>query len=234
MMEQLRAEDESHAHHVCLNALNGTQGGGITVVRNLAEQLPRLRPNWRFTLLHSHPDAAPADPASNLALEYRGELQPVLRRWTWEQFMLPIALARGRYDLMLCVGGFTCFGTGVRQVSVWQNPNILSRLRIPRSWRTQTYIRAQRLVQSLSMRKATFNIYLTEDSIEMAKTRWPMDRYPHTAIHSGVDPKRMVVDSAPPLAAREPFVLAVGHTYYHKHYEALLDGMAVYKRRFGA
>ena len=112
MMEQLRAEDESHAHHVCLNALNGTQGGGITVVRNLAEQLPRLRPNWRFTLLHSHPDAAPADPASNLALEYRGELQPVLRRWTWEQFMLPIALARGRYDLMLCVGGFTCFGTG--------------------------------------------------------------------------------------------------------------------------
>jgi glycosyltransferase involved in cell wall biosynthesis len=134
---------------------------------------------------------------------------------------------------MLCVGGFTCFGAGVRQVSVWQNPNILSRLQIPRSWRTHAYIRAQRIVQSLSMRKAVFNIFLTEDSIEMAKTRWPMDRYPHTAIYSGVDLANVVVDSVPALATREPFVLAVSHTYYHKNYEPLIDAIAVYKRRFG-
>jgi glycosyltransferase involved in cell wall biosynthesis len=231
--EQAFGGDESRTRHVCLNALNGTLGGGITVVRNLAEQLPSLRPNWRFTLLHSHPAAAPADPAPNLALEYRGDLRPVLRRWAWEQLRLPSFLSRGRFDLMLCAGGFTCFGTGVRQVSVWQNPNILSRLRIPRSWRTHAYIRAQRIVQSLSMRKAVFNIFLTEDSLEMAKTRWPMDRFPHTAIYSGVDLANVVVDSVPALATREPFVLAVSHTYYHKNYEPLIDAIAVYKRRFG-
>jgi hypothetical protein len=36
------------------------------------------------------------------------------------------------------------FASGVPEVSVWQNPNIMSRLPIPRSRRTEAYIRIQR------------------------------------------------------------------------------------------
>ena len=45
-------------------------------------------------------------------------------------------------------------------------------------------------MQALSLRKTAFSIFQTWDSVEMAGDRWPMDRYPHTAIHWGMDPQR--------------------------------------------
>ncbi len=233
-LERSLAVEHPSARRICVNALSCTMGGSITVVRNLVGRLAHLRPDLQFTLLYSHPDAAPDVSPPNLELRFRGRLRSVLHRWTWEQLWLPFLLRRERYDLMLCVGGFTCFATSVPQISVWQNPNILSRLPIPRSWRTEAYLRIQRAMQALSLRKTAYSIFQTWDSVEMAGDRWPMDRYPHTAVHWGMDQRRPAEGAPPPLAARDPFVLAVGHTYHHKNYEVMIDAMAAYRRRFGS
>ena len=59
-----------------------------------------------------------------------------------------------------------------------------------------------------------------------------MDRIPHCVIHSGVDLDAVVAENPVPLDEREPLVLAVGHTYSHKNYEAMIDAMDEYRRRF--
>ena len=227
-MQSLRQPEK----HICLNALSAVMGGSITVVRNLAGRIAADKPEWHFTLYYAHPDAAPENPPPNLSLRYKGRLRGVVRRWAWEQACLPLELRRERFDLMLCIGGYTCFATEVPQVSVWQNPNTLTRLPIHRRWQTEAYIALQRRLQALSMRKTRYNIFQTWDSVGMAESRWPMERYPHTAIQWGVDARRWAESEPPPLGDRDPFVLAVGHTYYHKNYEAMIDAIAAYRERF--
>ncbi len=223
---------ESGGPRIGLNAMTAVMGGGITAARQLSVALAEARPGWRFVLFHAHPDVAPARPLPNLEPHYLPVGMRLVRRWLWEQLELPGLLARTRLDGLLTVGGYACFATRLPQVSIWQNPNVLSRLPVQRSARTEAYIRFQRLAQRLSMAKSRMNVFQTWDSVEMARDRFAMDRVPHTAIHWGLDPPEG--PPPPPLSEREPgLVLAVGHSYYHKNYEALIDGATRYAETYG-
>jgi glycosyltransferase involved in cell wall biosynthesis len=217
---------------ICLNALNAVMGGGITVVRQLAGRLARARPDWHFVLYVPQPEAAPADPPANLEVRVLASARGRLARWAWEQLRLPGVLRRESFDGMLCLGGFTCFASRVPQISVWQNPNVMSRLEIPRSAGTRLLIHVQRLFQGLSLRKTSYNVFQTADSKRLAADRWPRCQVPDRVIHWGLDTGGL--PSAPaPLSRREPIALAVGHTFFHKNYEALIEAMAVYGERHG-
>jgi glycosyltransferase involved in cell wall biosynthesis len=82
------------------------------------------------------------------------------------------------------------------------------------------------------MKRAAQNVFLTKTSVELASKWWKMDRIRHCVIHSGVDLDAVVAENPVPLDEREPFVLSVGHTYSHKNYEAMIDAMGEYRRRF--
>ncbi len=214
---------------IVLNAMTAVLGGGITAARHLSLALAEARPDWDFVVYHAHADVSEADPPSNLEFRHLPFGHSLARRWAWEQYALPRLLSAQPADLLLNVGGYACFATRTRQLSIWQNPNVLSRIPVKRSLRTEAYIRLQRLMQRASMSKSAMNVFQTQDSVEMARDRFDMSGIPHERVHWGFDPPERI-DLAQP---RDPnLVLAVGHTYYHKNYEALIQGVAAYIARY--
>jgi glycosyltransferase involved in cell wall biosynthesis len=216
-----------------VNALSASVGGAITVARSLTRAMAELRPGHRFLLLCSLESVGRDPLAPNVERACLPFLTSPLRRTLWEQLMLPFWMRRRAVDVVLSLGGFSSFTSGVPQVSVWQNPNIMTRLPIPRPLALQAFIRVQRLAQSASLRKAHANVFLTQDSLQMARGRWPMERFPHVVIHSGIDPERVVPKLADAGSGRERLALSVGHTYFHKNYEVMIDAGARYRDRFG-
>jgi glycosyltransferase involved in cell wall biosynthesis len=94
-------------------------------------------------------------------------------------------------------------------------------------------IRMQRYAQHFSMKNSALNIFLSHDGVRESATRWPMDTIPHRVIYHGIESE---VDSDHPAQALEfdrPFALAVGHSYFHKNYQALIDAMACYRTTYG-
>lgn len=124
------------------------------------------------------------------------------------------------------------FRTQVPQISVWQNSNVFPAGPVQTAWREKAYIWLQRQMQTLSMKKARQNIFLTQNSIELAQRWWNMQRYRHTYVYSGVSADRLLVSEPPALENRAPLALTIGHAYFHKNYEALIDAMAEYRARY--
>ena len=216
---------------IAIDATSQVIGGGVTVARDLAGAMARERPGTRFAFFCSIEPLARGPYPGNVEVVYRPELAGLGRRIGWEQRRLPGILRNGGYDVLLNLGGFAILRCPVPQVSVWQNPNIFTRIPVPRSFSLDAYIGFQRLVQRVSMRRADMNVFLTEDSLGEAGTRWDIRRIPHVVIHHGVpELPRPAPDAQLP---SEPFVLAVGHSYFHKNYEVLIDAVGRYRERFG-
>ena len=224
--------------HLGIHVVGNLFGGGITVVTNLVPAMARARPGHRFTLYTSMSQLVAAPFPENVRVSYHPQLGGLMRRTAWEQLSFPRILRHEAIDALLLLNGFSLFASRVPQVSVWQNPNMLSRDDIPRPLSLRLYIEVQRLIQAASLRKATRNVFLTEHSVEMAKQIWPMQRYPYRVIHSGIDPSRVAPDAGKGGEAsgegeeRENLALAVGHTYYHKNYLRLIDALKLYADRY--
>jgi glycosyltransferase involved in cell wall biosynthesis len=133
---------------------------------------------------------------------------------------------------MLLLGGFASFASSVPQVAVWQNPNPFTPPLAGWPWLLSVYIRVQRWIQGISMRRVTDNVFLTRDSIERASNYWSLEAIPHRFIYSGVDDQIVISDHRPP-EERDPVALSIGHSYFHKNYENLIDGMARYRHNYG-
>ncbi len=221
------------ARSIFVNALSQTLGGGAAVARNLTAALAAQRPSAAFTLLCSNREVADGPYPDNVEVALRPTPRSLPLRVAWEQWKLPGLLERAKADVLLGLGGFALFTSGIPQVCVWQNPNIYARTKVRRSALVRAQIVAQRRAQYLSMKKARLNVFLSEDGVRECGTRWPMQQIPHRVIYHGIS-----LDPAPAAdgGAREfdrPFALAVGHSYYHKNYEALIDAMDVYRRTHG-
>lgn len=217
---------------ILVTALSSVMGGGVTVATNLTAAMAACFPEHAILLYCSDERVARAPYPENVDVTY---LPALLRRWQrllWEQVRLPSIAAKRGADVTLALGGYTPFFSTIPQVAVWQNPNVFSPPGVPRPLSERLLVRAQRLAQSASMRFAAQNVFLTQTSLDLAARVWPMDRFPHCVIHSGVAAERLEVSRAAPLSSREHFVLAVGHTYSHKNYEAMIDAVDVYRRRF--
>lgn len=217
---------------VMVSALSAVLGGGITVAQNLTENLARLRPDRRFDLYCSHDAVAGHAYPDNVRVVQLPELQSRRARWRWEQMGMPAVAAENGYGVVLLLGGYLSFRTAAPQVAVWQNPNVFTPPGIRRPPSERILVAIQRHVQSASMKRAAQNVFLTHNSVELASRWWDMDRIRHCVIHSGVDLENVVAKDPVPLEDREPFALAVGHTYSHKNYEAMIDAMDEYRRRF--
>lgn len=225
-------EVDTRARLIAVNCLSQGVGGGVTVARNLVTALAGARPAARILLLCSSRLLGEADWPSNVDVRFRPELLAVHRRVLWEQLALPRLLRREGSQVLLGLGGFACFTTRVPQLSVWQNPNIITRSEVGWSRSLRLYIAMQRWAQAWSMRKATSNVFLSRESVREASSWWRMDRIPHVVIHNGIVP------GSPPAggdASRDrDLVLAVGHAYVHKNYETLIDAMAELAARPGS
>lgn len=216
---------------VALNALSQVVGGGVSVARDLADALAHERPEAYFSLFCVAGDLARHSFPGNVEVIHRPDLAGFSRRTGWEQLSLPKRLVEGRFDALLTLGGFAVFRSPVAQVSVWQNPNIFTRVDVSRPAHVDAYIRVQRVVQGLSMRRVDMNVFLTRQSLEEAATRWDMSRIPHTVIPNGLSalPEPATDVEVP----GQPYVFAVGHSYFHKNYEALIDAALSLRTRFG-
>lgn len=153
-------------------------------------------------------------------------------RWLWEQVQLPYELSHSGVDTILCLGGYTVFAARIPQISVWQNSNAFPTAEVRRPWQKNFYSWVQRQIQTLSMKKAAQNIFLTQNSIDLATQWWDMQRYEHTYVYSGIR-RDLLIDTTPPSLEQRPRVaLTIGHAYFHKNYEALIDAMAEYRARY--
>lgn len=217
---------------IMVSALSSILGGGITVAQSLMAQMARLGPQYQFDLYCSHEAVADFPYPDNVEVVHLPDLQGRRARWRWEQSEMPSLVEERQVAVVLALGGYLSFRTRVPQIAVWQNPNVFSPPGIPRPLSERILVAFQRLVQSLSMKRAAQNVFLTHTSVELASKWWKMDRIRHCVIHSGVDLDAVVAENPVPLDEREPLVLAVGHTYSHKNYEAMIDAMDEYRRRF--
>jgi glycosyltransferase involved in cell wall biosynthesis len=218
---------------IAVDTLSQTIGGGISVARHLVDAMARSRPEAKLSLYCSSPDLARAAYPLNVEIHFLPLLRSLLQRILWQQLVFPKVLREGRFDVLLALGGFSVFTSRVPQVSVWQNPNIFTRLRIPWSARIRAYIGLQRAMQGLSMRKASLNVFLSNDSLHEAKTRWPMRSIPHVVIHNGIADDHQDESPGKEEVATEAFALAVGHSYFHKNYDTLIDAMECLDSTYG-
>jgi glycosyltransferase involved in cell wall biosynthesis len=117
-------------------------------------------------------------------------------------------------------------------VAVWQNATIFAPPLAGWPLTLSAYIRLQRWIQGISMRRVTDNVFLTRDSIELASKCWSLEAIPHRFIYNGFG-DQIVISDHRSLEEREPIALSIGHSYFHKNYENLIDGMARYRDRYG-
>jgi glycosyltransferase involved in cell wall biosynthesis len=217
---------------VLINAVSAVFGGGITVARSLTAAMARQRPSYRFVLLCSHPEVSAGPYPENVECVELPGLRSRLRRWWWEQTALPREARRRRADVMLLLGGFASFASSLPQVAVWQNATIFAPPLAGWPLTLSAYIRLQRWIQGISMRRVTDNVFLTRDSIELASKCWSLEAIPHRFIYNGFG-DQIVISDHRSLEEREPIALSIGHSYFHKNYENLIDGMARYRDRYG-
>jgi len=216
---------------VAVESLNALNGGCIIVTQNLVREMALKRPQHHFLSYYSVPQVEDFEYPDNVELVFVPEGKSMRRRTMWQQRKFPGILQETRSDVLLCLSGFSVFGSDIPQVAVWQNPNPIARVKVPRPMKTHVYIALQRFGQRVSMPRATRNVFLTHDSVEMAKSWWSLEGWPHRVIHSGIDQIRVQGD-IPSDDEREHFALSVGYTYYHKNYENMIDAMGVYRERY--
>jgi glycosyltransferase involved in cell wall biosynthesis len=217
---------------ILVNALSAVIGGGITVATKLVGQIAHDFPEHRLLLLCTQEDVAEFSYPENVEVLRRPDLLPRLARWKWEQTGQVELLKERGVDVVLGLGGYLCFRTDVPQVAVWQNSNVFSPPGIKRPASETALVWAQRIAQFFSMRGAAQNVFLTDNSVDLASRWWKMDRIRHCVIRSGVDLEGHSPEASPPITERDHTVLSVGHTYTHKNYEAMIDAMAAYRARF--
>jgi glycosyltransferase involved in cell wall biosynthesis len=226
-------DSNSRSLVIGVTAVSSVMGGGITVVQNLTRSMAEERPDYKFVLYCSHESVATFDYPSNVEVVHLPKLLSRLSRWAWEQRELPSdAEARG-IDVILALGGYLSFRAKAPQVAVWQNSVVFSPGEFSRPFAERVLIVIQRVVQTASMKRAARNVFLTQTSVELAGEQWDMESLRHAVIHSGVDPTRLSLQASPPLEDREGFVLAVGHAYSHKNYEAMIDAIGIYRTEYG-
>lgn len=213
---------------VLVNALSAVLGGGVTVATRLVRQIALDHAHLHIVLVCSLDEVAEHGYPDNVEVVHRPDLMPRLPRWRWEQRSQPAFARAHSIDVILQLGGYLCFRTDIPQVAVWQNPNVFTPPGIPRPLSEELLVRVQRIVQGWSMRRSADNIFLTAKSIEMARDYWDMDAIPKRVVHSGVEIVSGDPRESAPLADREFLALAVGSTYVHKNYEAMIDAMAHY------
>ena len=221
------------AQSISINALSQTIGGGVAVAQHLTAAMARERPNADFTVLCSSREVADGPYPVNVTPLFHPALGSLPLRIAWEQAKLPRVLEQLEADVLLNLGGFSIFPTNTPQISVWQNPNIYTRVAIRRSATVRMQIIMQRCAQYFSMRKSTLNIFLSHDSVRECATRWPMHKIPHRVIYHGIELESDSGNGTTAVELDRPFALAVGHSYFHKNYEALIDAMAVYRTTYG-
>lgn len=218
----------SRPRRILVNALSATIGGGITVATRLTRQVARDHPHLSLVLLCTHDEVAEYGYPETVEIVQRRDLQPRLARWAWEQRQQPSLVDERGIDQILQLGGYLCFRAEVPQVAVWQNSNVFTPPGIPRPFSEALLVRVQRFVQGRSMRRAAQNVFLTQNSVDLADRYWDMATIRHCVIHSGVELTGGDPEESPALADREPLVLSVGSAYAHKNCEAMIDAMAIH------
>lgn len=221
------------AQSIAINALSHAIGGGVAVARSLTAAIARERPTAELILLCSNPEVARGPYPANVRTFLHPTLGAFLLRTAWEQTRLPSVLEKIGAEILLNLGGFSVFSTGIPQISVWQNPNIYTRLNVRRSAAIRLQIILQRRAQALSMRKSTLNVFLSDEGVRECTTRWPMHQISHRVIHHGIELESSAEEATACFEFDRPFVLAIGHSYFHKNYEALIDAMDRYRTEHG-
>ncbi|MCH7868903.1 MAG: glycosyltransferase family 4 protein [Myxococcales bacterium] len=218
---------------ILINAVSQVFGGGVVVAQNLTAKMAELRPDDRLILVSSLDEVAEFSYPENVEVCHLPALLSRPNRWYYEQRHLPAVIAERGARAILNLGGFACARAKVPQLGVWQNPHIYTPTPIAQPLGLRLYAAIQRVVARLSLSKNVQNIFLTEASITDARSWWPMDEIAHTVINNGVDRGRIVKRNARPSAERDNTVLSIGHLYYHKNYEAMIDAIACYRDRYG-
>lgn len=230
MMEE--AIKDRRPLRIAFDALGSPKGGGITFITSVVSALAEAAPDQQFVLLYSAPAIGESPYPQNVSLVHVPNCVSVRSRWAWEQFKMPGVLLRMKVDLVFCLSGFTSFFTRIPQISVWQNALIVNRLEVPLPRRLRLYLWAQRQLQRFSIRKAAWNIFLTQNFADLAATWWDMEGARYSVIHSGIDADRVSKADQRSLGQRDHIVLSIGHTYFHKNYEKLIEAMGVYRDRY--
>ena len=207
---------------VAINALSARVSSGPTFFNNLlpalairdtANEYCVILGAWQTALLTEIPERFEKRVMS-------GVTQNFAARVFWEQVVLPFYLRRWKIDVLYSLGNVTSIFAGCATVVVMTNSHPFSSLRLRWPVRHKVKHRLVRLFSTLSVKRASKAIFLSENSRELICRQFPLPPGKTTIVHCGWSPFDTAANGQSPKFSG--YVLTVSVLLPHKNIERLM------------
>lgn len=219
--------------HLFINSLAASAGGGLTYIRNV---LPLLAERDGLRVTVALTSGLREEFRSLHGLEFLESEVPPLRRFWYEQSVLPKLIRQSKAQLLLSAGNFALRKSPVPQIllsrnSIYTSPDFYSDLIVRREYRMWLDTRLRSILAKKSVYWADVTVAPSE-AFATELIRWTGKRV--KTIHHGFDHEAFTRDSsaldpnvqAKLLAANGALkILLVSHYNYYRNFETLIRAL---------
>jgi len=218
---------------VAIDILSAALGGPGQYFRRLLPHLCRRAAGDELHVLAAHPGLIRELPsAAGLTIHDIPAGRQVGRRLIWQRRQMPAWLRERRIDVVFTPQGLTALRDETPLVVLHQDAMYLTRERFGRS---RIYHALQQRLARRTLERAAMALYVSRAIRDLAADRGWLRAEASRVIPHGVDVEelRASADAAPPPPEAEgrPYLLTVGSVMPHKNVAALVDAVALLRRR---
>ena len=230
---------------ILVDALSARDGGGVTYTSNILYHLAQIdRVNKYVVLLSSkyQKNLLQSMPTSLQILDTKLSATPLIRRWLYEQHVVPQLISAHQCDILFNVSEIGSLRAPCPSVFVGGNFSLFTPLSEHPKWGPWFWMLRFQLIRrpfaTLSLRRADGVAFVSETYRAHVVQHLKLGRARTRVVHHGVHPIFAMEDSGNgtsndilPLNIRgEHYILAVSTILPHKNYETLILGFAEFCR----
>lgn len=215
-----------------IDALSAKIGGGITYLQQMLPQLDRAagRHEIRIVLSPRYQAALIAGTPKGISVEevdLAGDA--LLKRWWYQQTLLPRILRSRRMDLLFGVSEAAYSRVPARLVVLARNRSIYVGLGDSGAgrWASARHRLLRQPGVFVSLQRADRVVFVSATFRDEVVRQMHLDRAKTRVVHHGVSEQFSVPASVKPTTAERPYVLAVSNISPHKNYETVLRAFAL-------
>src|SRR2546425_6139376 len=229
--------------HLFINALAASAGGGLTYIRNVIPCL-MARDDAKTTVLLDARFRSEFPTSSRVTFLEGENRSSIVRRYWYEQLVLPRLIRRSEATVLICAGNFALWNSPVPQILLSRNSLYTSQdfrrdLRARGDYRLwlDTHLRAALARMSIEHADCT-----VAPSMAFAGELKDWAGFDVVAIHHGFDHDAFVRDRTPlPANVQRKLVetngalrlLFVSHHNYYRNFQTLIRAVSLLRKKLG-